>query len=306
MLEEAIKFLEPKSGDIIVDATLGGGSYSLAIAKKVGPHGKVIALDLDEAAINQAKLKTAQAGLTNIKFYHANFKDLKKICAESSFPHFSGIVFDLGLSSAQLEDSARGFSFRQDAPLDMSFGSLIPARRTKQIVNTASVSELTSLLKDYGEERFALSIARSIAKARSSFPITTTKQLVAAIRQGVPAAYRHQRIHFATRTFQALRIATNDELKNLKTVLSDLRSLLSVGSRIVVVSFHSLEDRIVKQFFKTESRDCLCPPDLPVCVCDHQAWLKIITKKAIVPEAAEIMANPRARSAKLRASEVIN
>ncbi|MCX6793011.1 MAG: 16S rRNA (cytosine(1402)-N(4))-methyltransferase RsmH [Candidatus Falkowbacteria bacterium] len=306
LLEEAIEYLDPKPGELIADCTLGGGGYTSEIAKRVGKNGQVIAIDLDETAINNAKLKTAQLGLDNISFYHANFRELEKIIKEdfsqTSNSRLAGLVFDLGLSSAQLEDSSRGFSFQTDDPLNMAFGSLIDSRRTEEIVNTTPVSELASILREYGEERFALQIARSIAFVRRDKPITTTGELVAAISRAVPGSYRRSRLHFATRTFQALRIATNEELESLKILLHSLKDILPSGSRIVAISFHSLEDRIVKQFFKTESRDCICPPSIPLCVCDHKAWLKILTKKAIGASPEEISSNPRSRSAKLRAA----
>jgi 16S rRNA (cytosine1402-N4)-methyltransferase len=310
MLEEAMRYLNPQPGEIFADCTLGGGGYTFEISKLVGKSGKVIAIDLDETAINHAKLKAAREGVSNIIISHANFRDLQRIVKTelggSPLHCLSGIVFDLGLSSAQLEDRARGFSFLQDAPLSMAFGSLIAGDKTETIVNVTPVSELASILRDFGEERYALSIARSIAKSRKEKAITTTKQLVEAIGRGVPGAYKRQRIHFATRTFQALRIATNDELGNLKDLLTNLRPLLKPGARIVGISFHSLEDRIVKHFFREESKNCLCPPEVPVCICGHRAWLKILTKKALTPSAEEIRLNPRARSAKLRAALVIN
>ncbi len=309
LLEEVIKYLNPQPGEIFIDGTLGGGGYTLEIAKLVGKTGKVIALDLDETAIKHAKLKTAREGLDNIKFYHANFKNFSEVIdkefSQSPLRHLAGVVLDLGLSSAQLEDSTRGFSFQKDAPLSMAFGSLIDSRRTEAIVNFTPVRDLAKIIRDFGEEKFALSIARSIASARRVKPLTTTYDLVKAISQAVPASYKRARIHFATRTFQALRIATNEELKNLEIFLESLKAVLTSPARIVIVSFHSLEDRLVKQFFKKESRDCLCPPEIPVCVCGHQAWLKILTTKAIKPSVKEIESNPRARSAKLRAAHVI-
>jgi 16S rRNA (cytosine1402-N4)-methyltransferase len=312
MLEEAMEYLDPKPGETIFDGTLGGASYTLEIAKRVGTTGKVIATDMDETAITNAKLKidTVEGGIAKIRLYHANFRDIERVL-ESEFDgaplaRLAGVVLDLGLSSAQLDDRTRGFSFQKDAPLNMSFGADQAAWETEKIVNLSSVQELTKLLRDYGEERYALSIARAIVKQRNEQVITTTKELVEAIGQGVPSAYRRRKIHFATKTFQALRLATNDELGNLKTLLAKIQPFLAVGARIVIVSFHSLEDRIVKQFFKTESRDCLCPPEVPVCVCHHQAWLELLTKKAAQPGPAEIALNPRARSAKLRAARVIN
>ncbi len=305
LLTEVMKFLDPKPGERIIDATLGGGGYSLAISEKVGDKGSVLALDLDEMALEHAKLKIADGNIGNITLNHANFKDIARV-AEAEFgssPNVAGVVFDLGLSSGQLEDRSRGFSFQEDVPLNMAFGSLINSHTTFHVVNSTPVDELARIIGRYGEERFARPIARAIESVRKVAPITTTGELVAAIQKGVPPANRHQsRIHFATRTFQALRIATNDELANLETALASLHGIMKPGGRIVVVSFHSLEDRIVKQFFKKESTSCVCPPNFPVCRCGHTATLEILTKKVITASADEIKQNPRSRSAKLRAA----
>lgn len=308
LLTEALEYLDPKPGDRIIDATLGGGGYTFAIAERVGKNGKVLSLDLDELALNHAKLKITERKVSNVIVTHANFKDIASIAKETfgTSPSLDGVVFDLGLSSSQLEDRNRGFSFQTDDPLNMAFGSLISDKKTYKIVNGYSVEELARIIGRYGEERFARPIARAIDSARRLEPIATTAALVTAIERGVPAAVRRQsRIHFATKTFQALRIATNDELENLVTALESLHGLLKVGGRIVCVSFHSLEDRLVKNFFKQESRDCLCPPSFPVCQCGHTAWLHILTKKIITASTTEISDNPRSRSAKLRAAEVI-
>ncbi len=308
LLTEVIDYLDPKIGDRVIDATLGGGGYTFALAKKVGKKGTVIAIDLDERALNHAKLKISDHATTNIQLTHANFKDLASI-AQKHFgqtPDIAAVVFDLGLSSAQLEDRHRGFSFQTDVPLDMAFGSLISKQETIRIVNESTMEELVRIIGRFGEERFARPIARAIIMARAARPITTTGQLVQAIEKGIPPAFRYRsRLHFATKTFQALRIATNRELENLETALASLQGIMKVGGRIAVVSFHSLEDRIVKNFFKQASRDCICPPSFPVCRCGHTAWLKIITKKPIVAAATEVTTNPRARSAKLRVAEVL-
>ncbi len=305
LLSEVLQYLDPKPGERIIDATLGGGGYTFAIAERVGSSGQVLALDLDELALENAKLKIAEDAIGNVSLAHANFKDIKSI-AEETFGascDVAGVVFDLGLSSGQLEDRHRGFSFQNSAPLSMAFGSLISAAQTIKIVNATPAEELARIIGRFGEERFARPIARAIAAARKVAPIETTDALVEAISKGVPPAYRHgSRLHFATRTFQALRIATNDELENLEQALASLRGILKTGGRIVVVSFHSLEDRIVKQFFKKESTGCICPPKFPLCRCGHSAWLNIVTKKPVEATSEEIESNPRSRSAKLRAA----
>lgn len=308
LLQEVLSYLNPKPGEKIIDATLGGGGYTFAIAKQVGNKGQVLALDMDELALSNAKLKIADGNIGNIALTHANFKEISSVAQEEfgSSPDVDGVVFDLGLSSAQLEDRHRGFSFQTDAPLNMAFGSVISKNRTSTIINTTPEKELALIIGRFGEERFARPIARAIIKAREVAPIETTSQLVAAIERGVPPAYRHgSRIHFATRTFQAIRIATNDELENLETALSSLRGIMKAGGRIVVVSFHSLEDRIVKNFFKNESKGCICPPNFPVCRCGHIPSLEILTKKAITASEKEIIENPRSRSAKLRAAKIL-
>jgi len=301
-----MEYLKPSSGEVIIDGTLGGGGYAMAISKAVGEKGRVIALDIDEAAINNAKLKIKKESVKNLELIQANFKDLDSVVKDCGVEKLDGVVLDLGLSSAQLEDDARGFSFKNDSPLNMAFGSLIDTNTTEDIINNTPVSSLTSLIKDFGEERYARQIAHAIGLARKNKPIRTTGELVEIIARAVPASYRRSRIHFATRTFQAIRIATNKELDNLRLFLEETKNILKPGARIVIVSFHSLEDRIVKQFFKKESRDCICPLEMPICSCNHKAWLEILTKKAATPTEEEIKENPRSRSAKLRAVRIIN
>jgi len=325
MLKEAIEYLNPQPGDIVIDCTLGGTGYTLEIAKRVGEKGKVIAIDVDEMAIENAKLKVKSKKLENVILVNENFKNLQEIIEKIGPEKVNGIVFDLGLSSAQLEDASRGFSFNVDAPLDMNFGSeKLPAespegiqagppsyevaggeiriKNTEEIINKSKQEELEKIIRDYGEERYAGRIARAIVKNR---PLQTTKELADAIMSAVPSAYRHGRIHPATRTFQAFRIATNDELNNLRAALPQAIEILIAGGRLVIVSYHSLEDRIVKNFFRQEARSCICPPEIFICRCQHQPRLKILTKKIIVPSAEEVGQNPRARSAKLRAAEKI-
>ncbi|HOZ56284.1 MAG: Ribosomal RNA small subunit methyltransferase H [Parcubacteria group bacterium ADurb.Bin316] len=308
MLDEAIEFLHPKPGGNFVDCTLGGGGYTEAILNKIGRTGKIIAFDADPLAIANAQKKFKNKN--NVIIIHDNFSNFHKNISQlyPSAPNllFDGIVFDLGLSSAQLEDRHRGFSFQFDAPLDMVFGEGTNRNRTVAIVNSWSEDEIARAIKDYGEERYARLIARQIVKIRKEKDVTTTGDLLSIISAAVPASYRNnKRLHFATRTFQALRIATNDEMENLKHVLPQALNLLKPGGRLIVVSYHSLEDRIVKIFFKTESQDCICPPQSPTCRCHHRAGLKIITKKPLLPSEEEVSVNPRARSAKLRVAEKI-
>ena len=309
MLNEVINFLSPKKNQNFIDCTLGGAGYTIAIAKLILPKGKMLSVDLDKMALKNAEAIIKKENLKNIKIAHGNFKDIAKILQDNwenpQETQINGIVFDLGLSSAQLQDERRGFSFQLDAPLDMAFG-VQQAYSTEEIINNWREKEIEKILRDYGEERFAKSIAKGIIDARKDSKIKNTKQLVDIIAEAVPGKYRNNRkIHFATRTFQALRIATNDELNSLKNALPEALNILAKGGRIAVISYHSLEDRIVKHFFKKEAKDCLCPPELPVCRCGHKAGLKIITKKALLPSAEEVKKNSRSRSAKMRVIEKI-
>ena len=309
MLDEVLQYLAPGLGKNYIDATLGGASYSLAIASRIG-KGQVLGIDLDESAIANAERLVKQKKIKNIIIAHDNFANLEQIVFEKfngHRPEFNGIVFDLGLSSAQLADRYRGFSFSYDTPLVMSFGLLEGGgKKTVAIVNSWREKDLARIFREYGEEKFSSRIARAIVTVRIQQEIETTGELVGIIESAIPASYRNKPgIHFATRIFQALRIATNEELSNLERAIAAALKLLSPGGRIVVVSYHSLEDRIVKNFFRREAKGCTCPSDLPVCVCGRESRLKILTKKPVTPSALEVERNPRSRSAKLRAAEAI-
>lgn len=306
MLGEVVKYLEPKEGGYFIDCTLGGGGYTTAISEKIGKTGKILAIDLDESALAKYKSKIKNK---NINLKNGNFKDLSNIIKEvfSGQPaiKFDGIVLDLGLSSTQLEDRARGFSFQLlESPLNMAFGRQVFID-TLTIVNEWPERELEKIIREYGEEKFSRRIAKKIIEQRKIKRIEKVGELVEIIKKAVPFKYQRNKIHFATRTFQALRIATNNELENLKEVLPRAAEALKKGGRIAIISFHSLEDRIVKLFFKKESKDCLCPPKAPACQCGHKASLKIIRKKILTPSEEEIKNNPRARSAKMRVAEKI-
>lgn len=306
MLADVIRMIEPKSGQTFIDCTLGGGGYTLALAKSVGKTGRVLSIDLDELAISNARRLLIENSLDNIFLVKDNFRNLKEI-VNNNYPELinqvDGIVMDLGFSSAQLDDINRGLSFSDaDRPLDMSFGS--DNLTTKRIVNKYSAKELEQIIREYGEEKFAHRIVKNIVDSRRIKAISTTGDLINIIEKSIPATNRHsQKIHFATRTFQALRIATNDELSALIDVLPQAIEILKPGGKLAIVSFHSLEDRIVKHFFKKESIDCLCPTKQLVCNCNHQASVKIITKKPIEADENELKSNPRSRSAKLRVAE---
>ncbi|MEI6378716.1 MAG: 16S rRNA (cytosine(1402)-N(4))-methyltransferase RsmH [Candidatus Falkowbacteria bacterium] len=303
MLKEVMDYADIGPGKVVVDCTLGGGGYTAAAARSVGKTGRVLSIDLDELALANARRLKDDLSLENIVLKQGNFAQVAELFAEEfgSEAKADAVFFDLGLSSAQLADVERGFSFAQDGPLDMSFDH--DGKTTKSIVNKATETELRRILYEYGEERFAPRIAKAIVEQRRQEPFATSGQLVKLLERVLPASYRREaRIHFATRTFQALRIATNEELRVLRTALEAAAGILKSGGRLVVVSFHSLEDRIVKDYFRQESKDCLCPPRQMVCSCAHSAVLEVMTKKPIVASEEEIAVNPRSRSAKLRAA----
>lgn len=304
MLNEVLDYLSLKEGSRVVDCTFGGGGYTEAILDVIGKSGEVLAIDRDKIAVMNGLKKFKNQ--KNLKIIKNRFSELKKITKEewSTEKKIDGIVMDLGLSSAQLSDGSRGFSFLRDGDLKMEMSGEESSIYTLDIVNTWKQDELEKIFREYGEERFARSIARKIVEQRKERKITKTKQLVEIISSAVPPKFRYnQKIHFATRVFQALRIATNEELVDLEKALPQAIDILSPGGRLVVVSFHSLEDRIVKRFFKKESIDCICPIELPTCRCEHIAKIKIISKKIILPTAEEIENNPRSRSAKMRVAE---
>jgi len=296
LLGEAVEVLQAQPGKRYIDCTLGSGGHAKAILEKIMPDGQLLGIDADPKAIEIAKTRLANYIESTI-IVNDNFANLETICAESNFLPVYGILFDLGLSSTQLEASERGFSFQVDGPLDMRFS---PAQEltAADIVNILPEDKLSQILKTYGEERHSKQIARHIIKSR---PINSTLQLANIVEKAI--GIRRGRIHPATRTFMALRIAVNRELENLATALKQTIVCLKHQGRLVVISYHSLEDRIVKQFMLRESKGCLCPPSSPVCKCGHVPSLRIISKKVITPSLTEIKSNPRSRSAKLRVAE---
>lgn len=283
LLKEVLEYLSPKPGENFVDCTVGGGGHTAAILKKNRPKGKVLGIDHDEEILKKLKVNGRLILVCD------NFVNLKNIVKEYNFKPVHGILLDLGLSSWHLEKSGRGFSFQKDEPLLMNYESEIKNKilTAREIVNNWPEEELVKIFREYGEERFARRIANQILKTRTVEPIKTTFQLVNIIKRVIPPKYRYSRIHFATRTFQALRIAVNRELENLKKVLPQALELLEKEGRLVVISFHSLEDRIVKNFMRGSAKE------------EH---LKILTKKPIISSEEEIKLNPRSRSAKLRAA----
>jgi 16S rRNA (cytosine1402-N4)-methyltransferase len=303
LLQEVIKYFDPKPNQNFIDCTLGNGGHTIAIAEKL-KTGKVLSIDLDSKIIDLAKSRVEGQGLADkVILVQDNFKNLKKIVEENNFYPVSGILVDLGISSYELQDQERGFSFQIDGPLNMKYGADIK-NSAAGIVNNWSEQELEQIFREYGEERYARLIAREIIKSRQEKPIQTTFDLVRIIER-VYIGKPRPKIHIATKVFQALRIAVNDELNNLKQLLPQAVEILEKGGKLAAISFHSLEDRIVKDFFKQEARGCICPVEIPVCRCNHKPTIKIINKKPIIPTLAEIQKNPRSRSAKLRVIEKI-
>ncbi|MFC1983452.1 16S rRNA (cytosine(1402)-N(4))-methyltransferase RsmH [Chloroflexota bacterium] len=296
LLQEATEALAVQPGGRYIDCTLGAGGHAAAILDQSSPGGQLLGIDADPEAIDIARAKLATYGSSTL-LVNDNFTNLEAICIKYDFLPVHGILLDLGLSSLQLNSDDRGFSFQHDAPLDMRFS---PSQEVTavDIINMSSETELARLIKTYGEESYSRQIAHCVVQER---PINTTLQLVRTIEKAVRR--RRGKLHPATKTFQALRIAVNHELEHLEAILKQAINLLGFEGRLVVISYHSLEDRIVKQFMQQESKDCICPPGLPTCVCGHKACLRLINKRVITPSKAEIQLNPSSRSAKLRAAE---
>jgi 16S rRNA (cytosine1402-N4)-methyltransferase len=301
LLSAALTFLAPRDGGRYIDATFGGGGHSRAILEASAPSGQVLAIDADPAAVARARA-LAERYPGRLLPCHGNFRNLARLAQSYGFVPVDGILFDLGLSSDQLADPARGFSFQLAGPLDMRFDPT-SGEPAAVIVNTWSAEELAKLFWQYGEEPRAWAIAQTIVAERARQPIETTTQLAALVER--IAGSRRERIHPATRVFQALRIAVNQELEALAAGLAQAVELLRPGGRLVVIAFHSLEDRLVKQFFRREAAACLCPPGTPVCICGHRPRLRLLTPRPVRPSAEEIARNPRSRSARLRAAERI-
>jgi 16S rRNA (cytosine1402-N4)-methyltransferase len=300
LLTETLEALQPRTGGRYIDATLGGGGHAEKVLELSSPDGLLLGIDADPAALHAAHEHLARFG-DRFQPVESFYDDLAALTRGTPFERADAILFDLGVSSPQLDQPARGFSFQYDAPLDMRFGPRAD-RTAAELVNTLDAGELQLLFQEYGEERFARRIAQAIVAARARQPLTTTGELAAVVARAVPRS-RQERIHPATRVFQALRIAVNDELDRLRRALPQTIDILRPGGRLAVISFHSLEDRTVKQFIRREATACVCPPETPVCVCQHRPTLKAVTRRPIEASVAETTANPRARSAKLRVAE---
>ena len=300
MKNEVLHYLNVHMEGVIVDGTLGDGGHTEFILKNTAPEVRVFAIDRDRSAIERAR-KRLSPFRDRVTLTHGNLGDLKSLAAQHGITRIVGLLMDLGVSSPQLDTPERGFSIQHDGPLDMRMN---PSQKTSaaDLLKELSDAELAAIIKNFGEERYSKRIVRAIRKEQAERPITTTGQLSRIVAK-VVASPRHTRIHPATRTFQALRIAVNDELEQLKLALQDVIGLLNSTARLVVISFHSLEDRIVKTFFRDEQKGCSCPPKIPMCICGRTQTLKVLTRKPIVPLEEEVARNPRSISAKLRVAE---
>ena len=300
LLQECLEGLNIRPEGIYVDGTLGGAGHSSRIAQRL-TTGRVIGIDRDPVALAAAgeRLKPWKDRVTLV---HSNFCEIKQVLSDLQIPGVDGILLDLGVSSPQLDDGQRGFSYMADAPLDMRMNGE-DALTAREVVNTWPQEELKRILYTYGEERYAPQIASAICRRREEAPIETTLELVDIIRSAMPAAALREKQHPAKRSFQAIRIAVNDELGSVEKVMADAIPLLNPGGRLAVITFHSLEDRIVKNAMAEAAKGCTCPPNFPVCVCGKKPQVKLISRKPIVSGAAELAENPRARSAKLRVCE---
>ncbi len=302
LLRECLEALEIRPDGTYLDGTLGRAGHSSEILSRLGPGGRLIGLDRDDAAIKAARERLRADEDDRVTLVHANFQDLGAVLAELGRPAVDGMLFDLGVSSPQLDDAERGFSYQKDAPLDMRMDRR-EGLTARDIVNEWSYEELRHILYDYGEERYAPAIARAIVKKRAESPIETTLELSDLIRAAMPPAARREKQHPAKRSFQAIRIAVNRELEALSPMLEAAVEGLRPGGRLAVITFHSLEDRIVKTTFRDLTQGCTCPPSFPVCVCGNKPKIRLVSRRPIVAGDEELNENARARSAKLRVAE---
>ena len=301
MLEEVIESLAIKPNGIYVDGTLGGAGHSSEIVKRLGEDGRLIGIDQDGEAI-EAATKRLKPYKDKVTIVRSNYAQMKEVLRDLGIPKVDGILLDLGVSSYQLDNAERGFTYREDVPLDMRMDQR-QTKTAKDIVNDYSEMELYHIIRNYGVDKFAKNIAKHIVQARQKAPIETTGQLIEVIKAAIPKKVRATGGHPAKKTFQAIRIELNHELDVLKNNLEDMIDLLNDEGRIAIITFHSLEDRIVKNIFRTSERPCICPPEFPVCVCGRVSKGKVITRKPIVPGKEELEENSRSKSAKLRVFE---
>lgn len=302
MLEQSIQALNIQPDGVYLDGTLGRAGHSKEIARRL-TDGRLICIDRDQDAIREAA-EILAPWMDRVTLVHGNFEDLDQICSDLSVSGLDGMIFDLGVSSPQLDDPERGFSYMKDAPLDMRMDQSEPLN-AYTVVNEWTEEELKDILWRYGEERYAPAIAKAIVRSREKKPIETTLELVKVIKSAMPSSALREKQHPAKRTFQAIRIAVNDELRSVERMVELAVPLLKPKGRLVVLTFHSLEDRIVKNGLAQWAKGCTCPPDFPVCVCGKTPQVRLLFKKPVTADADEVLKNPRARSAKLRAAEKI-
>ena len=303
LLAECLEYLNLKPKHTFVDATLGGAGHSLEAAKLLGSGGTLIGIDQDETALAAARTRLEsipQSERPHLELLHGNFGDLDQLLVDCEVPGIDAILFDLGVSSPQIDVPSRGFSFKENGPLDMRMDPSKQTLTAQEVINTYNAADLARTIRMYSDEKWASRIADFIVRQREIAPIETSEQLVEVIKDAIPASARRSGGHPAKRTFQALRIEVNSELTVLKAGLEAAVRWLNPGGRLVVISYHSLEDRIVKDLIASKANRCTCPPDLPVCVCNRMPILEAVTRKPLVPTQSEIERNPRARSAKLR------
>ena len=301
LLEETIDSLNIKPDGIYVDGTLGGGGHAYEVCRRLGEKGSIVGIDQDAAAIEAASARLKDFG-EKVTIVRSNYCDMKSKLHELGIDKVDGIVLDLGVSSYQLDTAERGFSYREDAPLDMRMDTR-QKMTARDIVNDYTEADLYRVIRDYGEDKFAKNIAKHIVQARAVKPVETTAELSEIIRASIPMKFQKKSGHPAKRTFQAIRIELNRELDVLRDSLDDMIDLLNPGGRLCIITFHSLEDRIVKSAFRKNENPCTCPPDFPVCVCGKKSKGSIITKKPILPSEEELEYNSRSKSAKLRIFE---
>lgn len=299
LVEPVLSFLLSENARLIVDATLGGGGHTAALLAKGGAELRVIGIDADGEALAAAQARL-QNEASRCEFVHGNFRSLTSLLGALGVKEVDGILADLGVSSRQIDRPERGFSYMEDGPLDMRMNPNLSGATAADLLATLEADELKGIFRDYGEEKFAGPIARAIIRQRMQRPLQRTSDLREIVEKIVKGP---QRVKSLARIFQALRIAVNEELEALSEFLQNALSLLRPGGRLVVISYHSLEDRIVKQFFKMHEKGCTCPPEFPLCICGKQSQLRILTPKPVAPDAAEIKINPRSRSARLRAAQ---
>ncbi len=301
LLKEVIRCLEPKPGGVYIDGTLGGAGHAYEILKLISPGGRLLGIDRDDRAL-QAAAQRLMPYREQTVLARGNYAEMDRLAGEHGITGADGVLLDIGVSSPQLDESERGFSYRTSAPLDMRMDQR-QSLTARELVNQLPQDQLARIIFEYGEEKFSRRIASRIAREREESPIETTDRLAQIVKEAIPAAARRTGPHPSRRTFQALRIAVNDELGSLRRGIEAAVKILRPGGRLAVITFHSLEDRICKDALAGLSKECLCPPELPVCICNHRPALKMITRKPVTAGEEELHDNPRSRSAKLRAAE---